>query len=114
MVDLECSVSLFNIILTFGDQTWESKHLLSTYTFSFDIISFFVDIGDAIIYQYIAYHIILYTTLAWAFKGAAQCLTRILPGQYQDIARAISWESGLPMTLIPSQFKESMRFDSLY
>ena len=30
------------------------------------------------------------------------------------IARAISWESGLPMTLIPSQFKESMRFDSLY
>ena len=30
------------------------------------------------------------------------------------IARAISWESSLPMTLIPSQFKESMRFDSLY
>ena len=56
----------------------------------------------------------VYTTLAWAFKGAAQCLTRILPGQYQDIARAISWESGLSMTLIPSQFKESMRFDSLY
>ena len=56
----------------------------------------------------------IYTTLAWAFKGAARCLTRILPGKYQDIARAISWESGLPMTLIPSQFKESMRFDSLY
>ena len=55
-----------------------------------------------------------YTTLAWAFKSAARCLTSILPGQYQDIARAISWESGLPMTLIPSQFKESMRFDSLY
>ena len=50
---------------------------------------------------------IIYTTLAWAFKGVARCLTRILPG-------AISWESGLPMTLIPSQFKESMRFDSLY
>ena len=30
------------------------------------------------------------------------------------IAREISWESDLPMTLIPSQFKESMRFDSLY
>ena len=30
------------------------------------------------------------------------------------IARAISWESGLPMTLIPSQFKEMMRFDSFY
>ena len=30
------------------------------------------------------------------------------------IAWAISWESGLPMTLIPSQFKESMCFDLLY
>ena len=53
-----------------------------------------------------------YTTLAWVFKGAARCLTCILPGKYQDIARAISWESGLPMTLISSQFKEMMRFDS--
>ena len=41
-------------------------------------------------------------------------LTHILPGQYQDIAQAISWESGLPMTLIPSQFKEAIHFDSLY
>ena len=30
------------------------------------------------------------------------------------IARAISWESGLPMTLILRQFKETMRFDSLF
>ena len=66
------------------------------------------------VYLVKAVYIFQYTTLAWVFKGAARCLTRILPGQYQDIARAISWESGLPMTLIPSQFKESMRFDSLY
>ena len=25
----------------------------------------------------------IYTTLAWAFKGATQCLTRILPWQYR-------------------------------
>ena len=55
-----------------------------------------------------------YTTLAWEFKGVARCLTRILPEQYQDISRAISWESGLPLTLIPSQFKETIHFDSLY
>ena len=57
----------------------------------------------------------VYTTLAWASKGVARCLTRILPRQYQDIVREIilSWESSLPMTLIPSQFKESMRFDLL-
>ena len=24
----------------------------------------------------------IHTTLAWAFKGAAQCLTHIFPGQY--------------------------------
>ena len=30
----------------------------------------------------------IYTTLVWAFKGAAWGLTRILPGQYQDITRA--------------------------
>ena len=62
----------------------------------------------------ISVYLFIYTTLAWAFKGAAQCLTCILPGQYQDIARAISWESSLPMTLMPSQFKEARRFDSLY
>ena len=56
----------------------------------------------------------IYTTLAWAFKGAARGLTGILPGQYLDIARAISWESGLPMALMPSQFKETARFDMLY
>ena len=39
---------------------------------------------------------------------------RSVPGQYQDIARAISWESGLLMTLIPSQLKKMMHFDSLY
>ena len=27
-----------------------------------------------------------YTTLAWAFKGAARCLTRIFPGQYHGKA----------------------------
>ena len=54
-------------------------------------------------------YIYTYTTLVWMFKGAARGLTRILPGQYQD-----TWESGLPMTLIPSQFKETMRFDLLY
>ena len=26
--------------------------------------------------------IYIYTTLAWAFKGAARCLTHIFPGQY--------------------------------
>ena len=30
------------------------------------------------------------------------------------IAWAISWESGLPMTLMPSQIKETICFDSLY
>ena len=30
--------------------------------------------------------LIKYTTLAWAFKGAGQCLTRILPGQYHGKA----------------------------
>ena len=49
----------------------------------------------------ICFFITLYTTLTWVFKGTAQCLTRILPRKYQDIAWAISWESGLPMTLIP-------------
>ena len=28
----------------------------------------------------------LYSTLAWAFKGAARCLTRIFPGQYHGKA----------------------------
>ena len=30
------------------------------------------------------------------------------------IAQAIPWESGLPMTLMPSQFKQTIRFDTLY
>ena len=28
----------------------------------------------------------VYTTLAWALKGAVRCLTRILPGQYHGKA----------------------------
>ena len=56
---------------------------------------------------------IIYITLVWTFKGTTWCLTLIFPRQYQDIAWAISWESGLPMTLIPSQSKESMRFGIL-
>ena len=56
----------------------------------------------------------IYTTLVWAFKGTVRGLTHIFPRKYQDIAQEISWESGLPMTLIPSQFKETTRFDSLY
>ena len=58
--------------------------------------------------------IYIYTTLAWTFKGAARGLTSILPGQYQDIARVISWERGLRIALMPSQFKELVRFDSFY
>ena len=51
------------------------------------------------------YVYVIYITLLWEFKGATQCLTHILPGQ---------WEGGLPMTLIPCQFKEMMRFNASF
>ena len=51
--------------------------------------------------KYMGWYKPLYTTSAWAFKGAAQGLTHILTGK-----------NGLPMTLMPSQFKETIRLDS--
>ena len=48
--------------------------------------------------------VVVYTTLAWAFKGATQ----------GHIARVISWECCLLMALMPNQFKDTVHFDSLY
>ena len=47
------------------------------------IINFLERFGVAL-QMYI--YIYIYTTLAWAFKGAAWCLTRILPVQYHGKA----------------------------
>ena len=56
----------------------------------------------------------IYTTLAWALKGTTQSLTRIFPRKYLDIYWAMSWEHGLLMALMPNQFIDIIRFDSLY
>ena len=42
--------------------------------------------GKSLVRAHVTTTTYIYTTLAWAFKGAARCLTRILPGQYHGKA----------------------------
>ena len=67
-----------------------------------------------VLYHFMYFVTIIYTTLVWVCKGAAQDLTHIFTGQYLDITQAILRECGLLMALMPNQFKDMKRFDLFY